>query len=146
MKDFPKSKTIIIIFSVIFVIALGVIIPLSLMQKNIKEEVILNKNNFETYFNLELSYSQVNSSATIKYKITPKKDYYENSETSQTINISIAIKFYKNSSYAVKTEYIYVKLSKSKEFKVNDNKTINVPDTATRYEYFVSSVSGNIFI
>ena len=146
MEDFPKSKTIIIIFSVMFVIALGLIIPLSLMQKNIKEEIILNKNNFETYFNLELSYSQVNSSATIKYKIIPKNDCYENSETSQTINLTIAVKFYKNSSNVIKTEYIYVKLLKSKWLEVSNNKTINVPDTATRYEYFVSSVSGTIFI
>lgn len=149
MKDFPKSKTIIIIFSVIFVIALSVIIPLSLMQKNIKKEVILNKNNFETYFNVKLSYSQVNSYGTIKYEITPKSDYYEKNETSQTINLTIAVKFdkyYAGLGNGAKTEYIYLKLLKNKKFEIKGSQSVKIPEDATDYDYYLSSVTGNIII
>lgn len=143
------KKKILVGVSAILIIALAIAIPLSIIGKEPKKQLItLKKANFETYFDVETSFSQINEVAQIKYSIEPHDDYANEAQPEQTIKVTLAVTFYKysnTSSTSIKTEYIHINLQKSKDFKKTGNVTIDVPKNAKGYKIYVSYASGTIY-
>lgn len=149
MRSLPRSKSLIIIFSSILIFTMAIAIALRFIAKEPEKQLIkLKKANFETYFNVETSYSQINESAFIKYSFTPKQDYASKSQSGQTIKVTLAVSFYKYSSTSgtpIKTEYIYINLLKSKDFKKKSSGSVEVPQNAKGYKIYVSYANGTIY-
>lgn len=149
MKNMPKGKLLIIIFSIVLILVIAITIPLSFIKKEPDKQLItLKKANFETYFNVETSFSQINESAQIKYSITPNHDYAAESQSSQTIKVTLAVAFYKYSSTSgtpIKTEYIHINLQKVKSFERTSSGTVDVPENAKGYKIYVSYANGSIY-
>lgn len=149
MKNLPKGKFLIIIFSILLILTMAVIIPLSFIKKEPKKQLVtLNKTNFETYFDVEKSFSQINGIAQIEFSISPLQNYAAESQSNPTIKITFAINFYKYSGTSgtpIKTEYIRLTLLKSKQFKKISSNTITVPENAKGYKIYISYINGTIY-
>lgn len=149
MKNLPKGKQLIIIFSIVLVFVMVTAISLRFILKGAEKQLItLNKANFENYFNVETSFSQINESAQIRYSITPRRDYASEAQSSQTIKVTLAVAFYKYSSTngtSIKTEYVNIYLQKLKDFERTSSGTVSVPEIAKAYKIYVSYVNGIIY-
>ena len=126
------------------------VIPISFINKpSAKGTVKIDKNNFETYFDVEISYSGFNNLSQISYKIEPKKQSItQESQSSAKISLTIAITFYRNnhaSGTTAGTEYINMNLLKTRGYKINGTRSVDTPSEAKSYKTYISYAQGVIY-
>ena len=82
MKRMPHSKVIIFSSVLIIIAAIATIIPVSFCIEN-KKVVTLDKKSFESYFNIETSYTSLNGMLQVNYKVYPQnKEIIKNEKSS----------------------------------------------------------------
>lgn len=147
MKRMPHSKVIIFSSVLIIIAAIATIIPVSFCIEN-KKVVTLDKKSFESYFNIETSYTSLNGMLQVNYKVYPQnKEIIKNEKSSDRIMLTVTISFYKGynaSGFFLDSENIQIILQKSKGYSVNGVKSISVPTKAQSYKLYVSKAIGSI--
>lgn len=106
------------------------------------------QKSFESYFNIETSYTSLNGMLQVNYKVYPQnKEIIKNEESSDRIMLTVTVSFYKGynaSGFFLDSENIQIILQKSKGYSVNGVKSISVPTKAQSYKLYVSKAIGSI--
>lgn len=147
MKKLPRSKTVLFLSLFTVVAAILTIIPIN-FGAEARTVVALDKNSFEDYFNVEISYTTLNNILQVNYNVSPKsKSIVKSEQSTNKIVLTVTVSFYKDynaSGFSIDSKDIQIVLLKSKDYSARGVESISVPIKAQSYKLYISRAIGKI--